>query len=372
MGRKPKANGNWWDQDRDDYAPSYGRSPKKEETPPPNPEVMAALSAAMTDVRLAPLTAPLDPASLTRTITIVVDGQGLWEVKRNQIGMFVRKADRLPGRESFMRAGFALALPKLPFELYGQIVAFFREVNTRWKTEAYVQCWYRTVASGDGPVGYYLHVPLQDVSGGKVDHVGDHDETPSGSLVHVIDIHSHHTMGAYFSTTDDGDERRHDRLYGVVGNIDQLIPASKWRAASGGTFIDLKMEDVVETPDEELRFFVKLSDLLAAGARAQVTVGVDPFKNMTFPEEWLKQLVTTRKTGYAGFGGWFGHADREEPKDLPKGARAVIPGRSFYFQEDGHLWRREYLLGGGHQDTNLGRMDKEALAKWQQRPAPRQ
>lgn len=36
----------------------------------------------------------------------------------------------------------------------------------------------------------------------------------------ILEIHSHNTMGAYFSTTDDADEQQFG-LYGVVGRLDQ-------------------------------------------------------------------------------------------------------------------------------------------------------
>lgn len=39
----------------------------------------------------------------------------------------------------------------------------------------------------------------------------------------VVDLHSHHTMPAFFSPTDDGDERG-GRFYAVMGHLDQAHP----------------------------------------------------------------------------------------------------------------------------------------------------
>jgi PRTRC genetic system protein A len=39
----------------------------------------------------------------------------------------------------------------------------------------------------------------------------------------VLDLHSHHTMPAFFSRTDDGDERG-GRFYAIMGHIDQSSP----------------------------------------------------------------------------------------------------------------------------------------------------
>ena len=62
-------------------------------------------------------------------------------------------------------------------------------------------------------------------------------------LIHVMDIHSHNTMPAVFSQTDDDDEKA-TRLYAVLGRIDQLFPEITVRASCGGKFIPVRPKDV--------------------------------------------------------------------------------------------------------------------------------
>ena len=65
-------------------------------------------------------------------------------------------------------------------------------------------------------------------------------------LIHVMDIHSHNTMPAKFSDTDDRDEKA-TRLYAVAGRFDQVFPEIAVRASCGGRFIPLRPEEVFES-----------------------------------------------------------------------------------------------------------------------------
>ena len=48
----------------------------------------------------------------------------------------------------------------------------------------------------------------------------------------VVEVHSHHAMRAYFSTTDDRDETAR-RVYGVIGRLDTRQPEIALRVATG-------------------------------------------------------------------------------------------------------------------------------------------
>ncbi|MBV9357888.1 MAG: Mov34/MPN/PAD-1 family protein [Chloroflexi bacterium] len=48
----------------------------------------------------------------------------------------------------------------------------------------------------------------------------------------LLEVHSHHTLGAYFSTTDDRDETAR-RVYGVLGRLDRPNPEVAFRVATG-------------------------------------------------------------------------------------------------------------------------------------------
>ena len=84
---------------------------------------------------------------------------------------------------------------------------------------------------------YRLKIPWQDRNGASVKYV----HLPSS----VMDIHSHGRMDAFFSTTDDRDERGL-RLYMVVGRLDTLLPEVELRLGVYGYFVPLAIEDVFD------------------------------------------------------------------------------------------------------------------------------
>lgn len=82
---------------------------------------------------------------------------------------------------------------------------------------------------------YCLIMPPQEGSAGGVEY-----ERLSNT---VLDIHSHGTMHAFFSGTDDRDEQGL-RLYMVVGRLDTLLPDVEMRVGVYGYFAPLELEDV--------------------------------------------------------------------------------------------------------------------------------
>lgn len=61
-------------------------------------------------------------------------------------------------------------------------------------------------------------------------------QIPIGTLL-VMTIHSHNTMPAYFSATDNEDEKI-TGLYGVIGRLDRK-PQIRCRASLSGSFGDI-------------------------------------------------------------------------------------------------------------------------------------
>jgi len=61
----------------------------------------------------------------------------------------------------------------------------------------------------------------------------------------ILDIHSHGTMGAFFSGIDDADEQGL-RLYMVVGELDTLIPEVKMRLGAYGHFAPVTRKDIFD------------------------------------------------------------------------------------------------------------------------------
>lgn len=106
------------------------------------------------------------------------------------------------------------------------VLNFFKRLSERYEVEALVHILYDTIHRK-----YTLRVPKQELTAVSVDSVMEEDYPDY--LIHVMDIHSHNTMPAKFSDTDDRDEKA-TRLYAVAGRFDQVFPEIAVRASCGG------------------------------------------------------------------------------------------------------------------------------------------
>lgn len=82
---------------------------------------------------------------------------------------------------------------------------------------------------------YHLNYPSQEGGGGGVTY-----ERLPGT---VLDIHSHGSIGAFFSGTDNRDEQGLG-LYMVVGRLHMLFPEVQLRMGVYGYFAPLEVEEV--------------------------------------------------------------------------------------------------------------------------------
>ena len=170
------------------------------------------------------------------------DGR-VYEMRRNEIGTFTAPSIHIAELED-IRAGFQMSLPRLPASLLTQIIAFFRRVcvDCGRDVEALVNVlWDREAGE------YVLHVPPQRIDKASVET--DLSEQPDPErYLHVMDVHSHNTMAARFSRTDDLDEQA-TRLYMVIGRLDRYYPDIRCRFACGGRHVEIPAEQVCERTD---------------------------------------------------------------------------------------------------------------------------
>jgi PRTRC genetic system protein A len=207
----------------------------------------------------------------TKPFRYVMSGDGVMRVVKNSIGVFVAKADKVPGLQK-IEEGLALTIPKVPYYLFQQTIMFFREVmRKKGGAEAMLQFYY------DKENGkYIIYCPEQTVSGASV-KFKRHEEYDSKYIL-VMDIHSHNHMNAFFSTIDDADEKE-TRIFGVIGQLDKDMPVWKFRICVGGVYKYIDIFDIFDKP----------------------------FQGASFPEEWINKckeaprtISTTRRAGQTG------------------------------------------------------------------------
>lgn len=160
------------------------------------------------------------------------DGR-LYEIRKTPVGVFSSALDFVPELDDWGE-GFRLALPKIPAALLEEAVFAFRAALPR---EAVVQVLWDCEARA-----YRIGLPLQQAGACSVDFaralLPEH-------LVWVMDIHSHGRLGAYFSRTDDLDEKA-TGLYAVVGKVHTPFPELRVRYSCGGTYREIRPEQVFD------------------------------------------------------------------------------------------------------------------------------
>jgi len=174
--------------------------------------------------------------------------------KLPSIGSAVKKkaTSEISEEVSFLPAG------KIPFEYFTQIASFFREVSKKFKSEFEAHAWI--LYSKDR--GYFVSVPEQSVSKATVSFSYDAGTLPKDSII-VVDLHSHNTMGAFFSGTDNENDKSGIYYSGVIGKI-----------------TDKSYEHVIRFNLYDAKHPCKLSDVFDI-----------PVEENEFPKEWLTKVT---------------------------------------------------------------------------------
>lgn len=156
---------------------------------------------------------PLEDISLP---AFIVARDGLYLRKRSLLGLSQTRVEtiaHLPEASEFIEH----ALPKLPSELLGRVLGFFKAVYRTRRSEAIVLLLW-------GPAGFELAVPKQRASAYSLEFRMADEDIPPGLRV-VGTIHSHGALGAGASVIDEADEAKLDGLHIVIGDLDRRQPS---------------------------------------------------------------------------------------------------------------------------------------------------
>ena len=138
-----------------------------------------------------------------------------------------------------------LNFPKIPFSLLKEVVTFFWDTFILYQSEAIAFLFYRR-STGN----YQVFIPYQTVNGDSVTFQREFEQECDPDLVPVMEIHSHGTYQAFWSSVDNEDEVSH-RLYAVVGDFPHFNYDTKHilvRAATGTYHVQCNLWDIFERP----------------------------------------------------------------------------------------------------------------------------
>ena len=189
---------------------------------------------------------------------------------------------------------------KIPILLLNQIKAFFKEVCEKHGEALEAHCYIMWNAER----GYYIFVPEQTVSGAAVEFKAD-ESAPEDAV--LVDIHSHGSMSAFFSSTDDNNDKKHIYFSGAIGKVNTGMPEIVFRfnmyeVKKPATLGDIFMEVPVE---------------------------------VTVPSEWLDKVKKREVASYV-VGSWQGNQG-----NFQGGFRGTSPTRHSFLEDDEDMvWRQ--------------------------------
>ena len=133
---------------------------------------------------------------------------------------------------------------KIPFELLNQIIDFFKKVHQEQKTEAQAEIWYNLDEQK-----YFIHIHDQVATYASVERNNDiPNDFSMIKNVNVLNLHSHHEMSAFWSTTDDENDKG-GILYAVIGDINNKIPSILFRTIANNYEFDIGIDKIFDIPE---------------------------------------------------------------------------------------------------------------------------
>ncbi|NSW84464.1 MAG: Mov34/MPN/PAD-1 family protein [Syntrophothermus sp.] len=175
-----------------------------------------------------------------RPINILMGRDGLYEVRKTELGTFSVKTDHVYDLDE-VDEGFCPSLPRIPFAVLSEVLAFFRAyAETEEPSEVLAEIYWDREN-----LKYFAWVPEQVVTSTEINARIDREMSERHLL--VVECHSHNNMPAKFSQTDDENQQA-TGLYLVVGKLNKYFPELKLRMSCGGKYKEIPLETMFEYP----------------------------------------------------------------------------------------------------------------------------
>ena len=177
---------------------------------------------------------------------IVVCGNGLFQSIRNDL---LVSFDSLPlnynNTELNEIDSNIIQLLRKPEEKYlNKILDMFRFVNNKTKNELMTNLYYDKKHDE-----FIIDLCKQIINSGSIEYEYNKKYENNSRYIRYLQIHSHHSMSAHFSSTDNNDEKNKIPCYfGVIGRLKENSKSydSSFRIWTGHNFITLDISDIFD------------------------------------------------------------------------------------------------------------------------------
>lgn len=140
----------------------------------------------------------------------IIAKDGIYLQKNLDLVESITPVDKISFLEE-MKTFAKLNIPKIPAKTFSNILEFFKEVYSLYKSEAIVLLFYNK-----NKKTYRIYVPEQTVSGASLDYKAD---VTIKDHILIGTIHSHAGMSAFHSGTDVKDEENFDGIHFTIGKV---------------------------------------------------------------------------------------------------------------------------------------------------------
>lgn len=217
-------------------------------------ELEMMIASQLTDRQHAPVI--LD--KLTKNVTYFTASNGIFKVIRTPVALFkirITEGDNtVPGLPS-MEEGVDLLIPKIPFKIIAQALTFYRDVNKQDGSEvSSLYFWnHKNIIIPNIPgvlqEGQLVtYIPVQQNSS----TLSEFSDDPwvdwfRTNCALLLELHSHNTMSAFFSGTDDANENM-NQFYGVWGRVASEEPEFSFRWVCGDDKVEVPASILIDWP----------------------------------------------------------------------------------------------------------------------------
>lgn len=359
------------------------------------------------------------PADISeyKSSNLVTAKNGVFTVRKTPIALFVTETVKFDKKDYInglpeMEAGPQLLIPKIPFKYHQMVLAFYREVHDKDKTEASVLFFWnhnnislpKTYENGQPINGLIEDGQLIIYCPTQVNSSTLSDFTSDGMVNYLrqycaplMETHSHHTMDAFWSGTDNANEN-YTQFYGVWGKIKDDNPKFLFRWVCGNDKVDIDESVLIDIPP--IVTTVTTKTMFPGGIMEPVETTETKLENfrgpwpvVEFPSDWYAQhekevYVAPKSYGskksygnygsYGGYGGTYSghqttfdeHLSDEELLGFYEGYDGIVDNPTFDNYSDESFYeeskkKAQYTLkinAYAQENVKIDEDDKEVVA----------
>lgn len=304
-------------------------------------EIQQEMIEMLMQSQMEHLIAPVDYAAITKPIASVTAGNGMFRVRKTPVAAFISCTEEFSPEEQhhdipFMEPGVILLVDKIPYKYLIQSLTFYRDVYEKDMTEAAtLMFWnHKDIVLPT----HYPDAPLEEIPGLVVDgkliiycpkQLNDgaltsfrHDSFVDWlrkNTTPFVELHSHHRMGAFWSSTDNANENA-TQFYFVWGEIFNEQPDFRFRYVNGKEHkIDISPAIVFDCPvtihTDDSHTMITIDPYVPEDSTlvdSSEEAAVPSFPRVEYPKSWIEQQHTPNRMFSAFDYELFGTEEAEE------------------------------------------------------------